>query len=217
MAARAHAAPSAGPTVDRATLLLMATEHKPVLAKELVELLAPEPGQTAIDCTFGGGGHARLVAEAIGPSGTLVCIDRDPAAEARFEAFAAEAPCSTRFLGVELSAVAPERDLEEAGGRARREPILEAPARPVPEDQDPALARRGAHRPQVGVETGGAGRDERRPRTMSEQRPVRVEDGGRLGDEAAVLPRIGVVGPEDVVPENESGAVEEAVDDVFAA
>jgi len=104
MAVRAHAAHSAGPTMDRATLLLMTTEHKPVLAKELVELLAPEPGQTAIDCTFGGGGHARLVAERIGPTGTLICIDRDPAAEARFEAFAAEAPCETRFLGVELSA-----------------------------------------------------------------------------------------------------------------
>lgn len=82
----------------------MAIEHKPVLATELVELLAPEPGQTAVDCTFGGGGHARLVAATLGPSGTLICIDRDPAAEPRFEAFAAEAPCATRFLGVELSA-----------------------------------------------------------------------------------------------------------------
>jgi 16S rRNA (cytosine1402-N4)-methyltransferase len=82
----------------------MPTEHKPVLAPELVALLAPEPGQTAVDCTFGGGGHARRVAEAIGPGGTLVCIDRDPAAEARFEAFAAEAPCQTRLLGVDFAA-----------------------------------------------------------------------------------------------------------------
>jgi 16S rRNA (cytosine1402-N4)-methyltransferase len=105
MAARAHAAPAAGsPTLDRATLQLMATEHKPVLAKELVELLGPEPGQTAVDCTFGGGGHARLVAEAIGPGGTLICVDRDPAAEARYEAFAAEAPCATRFLGADFAA-----------------------------------------------------------------------------------------------------------------
>ena len=35
------------------------SEHEPVLAPELVSLLAPEPGQTAVDCTFGGGGHAR--------------------------------------------------------------------------------------------------------------------------------------------------------------
>jgi len=104
MAARAHAAPAVGPTVDRATLPLMPIEHEPVLAKELVELLAPEPGQIAVDCTFGGGGHARLVAATLGPTGTLICVDRDPAAEARFEAFAAEAPCATRFLASDFAA-----------------------------------------------------------------------------------------------------------------
>lgn len=89
---------------DRATLLLMPSEHEPVLAAELTELLAPEPGQTAIDCTFGGGGHARRIAAKVGPEGTLICIDRDPTAEARYEAFAAEAPCRTRFLGVDYAA-----------------------------------------------------------------------------------------------------------------
>jgi len=82
----------------------MPIEHEPVLAKELVELLAPEPGQIAVDCTFGGGGHARLVAATLGPTGTLICVDRDPAAEARFEAFAAEAPCATRFLASDFAA-----------------------------------------------------------------------------------------------------------------
>ncbi len=82
----------------------MAIEHKPVLAPELVDLLAPKPGQTAVDCTFGGGGHARLIAEKMGWKGTLVCIDRDPAAEARFEAFAAETPCATRLLSTDFAA-----------------------------------------------------------------------------------------------------------------
>jgi 16S rRNA (cytosine1402-N4)-methyltransferase len=82
----------------------MPSEHKPVLAPELVELLAPRPGETAVDCTFGAGGHARLLAEAVGPEGTLICLDRDPAAEARFERFAAQAPCRTRFLGEDFSA-----------------------------------------------------------------------------------------------------------------
>jgi 16S rRNA (cytosine1402-N4)-methyltransferase len=76
----------------------MPTEHLPVLATELVDVLAPQPGELAVDCTFGGGGHARLIADRIGPTGTLVCIDRDPVAEQRFADFAADAPCQTRFI-----------------------------------------------------------------------------------------------------------------------
>jgi 16S rRNA (cytosine1402-N4)-methyltransferase len=69
-----------------------------VLAAELLELLDPQPGQTAIDCTFGDGGHARLLAERLGAAGTLVAIDRDPLAESRFAALAAEVACSVRFI-----------------------------------------------------------------------------------------------------------------------
>ena len=72
--------------------------HVPVLAAELIDLLAPESGQTAIDATFGGGGHARLVADRLGPAGTLIGIDRDPVAEERFAELAAEVPCATRFI-----------------------------------------------------------------------------------------------------------------------
>jgi 16S rRNA (cytosine1402-N4)-methyltransferase len=60
-------------------------------------------GETVVDCTFGAGGHARLVAERIGASGTLVCIDRDPAAEERFEEFAREVACQTRFLRMDYA------------------------------------------------------------------------------------------------------------------
>jgi 16S rRNA (cytosine1402-N4)-methyltransferase len=77
--------------------------HEPVLAPELVSLLAPEPGQTAVDCTFGGGGHARLVAAQLGSEGTLIAIDCDPAVAARFEEFAATAPCRTRFIGADFA------------------------------------------------------------------------------------------------------------------
>jgi 16S rRNA (cytosine1402-N4)-methyltransferase len=72
--------------------------HTPVMAGELLELLDPKPGQLAVDCTFGDGGHARLLAERLGPSGTLVAIDRDPLAEQRFTALAAESACSLRFI-----------------------------------------------------------------------------------------------------------------------
>ena len=56
----------------------MPQTHVPVLAGELIEALDPKPGQTAVDCTLGAGGHARLVADRIGPTGTLIAIDRDP-------------------------------------------------------------------------------------------------------------------------------------------
>jgi 16S rRNA (cytosine1402-N4)-methyltransferase len=81
----------------------MTRTHVPVLAGELIELLDPHPGDTAIDCTFGDGGHARLVAGRIGSGGTLVCIDRDPAAEERFEDFARDVDCSTRFLRMDYA------------------------------------------------------------------------------------------------------------------
>jgi len=81
-----------------ATLTYMPTEHVPVLASELITLLDPRPGETAIDCTFGGGGHARLVAERLGVDGMLVCIDRDPAAQRRFEELEDEVECQIRFM-----------------------------------------------------------------------------------------------------------------------
>jgi 16S rRNA (cytosine1402-N4)-methyltransferase len=81
-----------------AILLDMPRTHVPVLAGELIEALDPQPGQVAVDCTLGGGGHARLVAERIGPAGTLIAIDRDPLAEEAFAELAAEVPCATRFL-----------------------------------------------------------------------------------------------------------------------
>jgi 16S rRNA (cytosine1402-N4)-methyltransferase len=81
----------------------MTRTHVPVLAGELIDLTQPAAGETAVDCTFGAGGHARLVAERIGPTGTLVCIDRDPAAEERFEELAREVACETRFLRMDYA------------------------------------------------------------------------------------------------------------------
>jgi 16S rRNA (cytosine1402-N4)-methyltransferase len=81
-----------------AILLDMTATHVPVLAGELIELLDPQPGEVAVDCTFGGGGHARLVAGRLGPEGLLIAVDRDPAAEERFAQLADEVPCRTRFI-----------------------------------------------------------------------------------------------------------------------
>ena len=117
----------------------MPRTHVPVLAGELIEALDPQPGQVAVDCTLGGGGHARLVAERIGPAGTLIGIDRDPLAEEAFAALAAEVPCATRFLRADfehgLHTLAEEGDagrprvpgprhVLDAGGHARARVLL---------------------------------------------------------------------------------------------
>jgi 16S rRNA (cytosine1402-N4)-methyltransferase len=80
-----------------ATLIRMPTVHLPVLAPELIALADPGPGDLVVDATFGGGGHAKLAADRIGPTGTLIAIDRDPAAAQRFAALEPELGCQARF------------------------------------------------------------------------------------------------------------------------
>ncbi len=92
-----------------------ATGHVPVLAPELVELLDPAPGSSALDCTFGSGGHARLVAERIGAAGSLVCVDRDPEAEESFAGFAEEVECEAEFVRADFADAID--DLAAAGRR----------------------------------------------------------------------------------------------------
>jgi 16S rRNA (cytosine1402-N4)-methyltransferase len=94
----------------------MTRTHIPVLAGELIDVLDPRPGEIAVDCTVGGGGHARLLAERIGPAGTLIGIDRDPTAEERFAALSAEVPCHTRFIRADF--VTALAELEEERLRA---------------------------------------------------------------------------------------------------
>ncbi len=57
-----------------------ASKHVSVMPRESLSFLALEPGMTVVDGTLGGGGHTRLLAEAIGPTGRVIAIDRDPAA-----------------------------------------------------------------------------------------------------------------------------------------
>jgi len=51
--------------------------HVPVLLREVLGVLAPRPGQMAVDCTLGYGGHAEELLRLLGPSGLLVGLDVD--------------------------------------------------------------------------------------------------------------------------------------------
>jgi 16S rRNA (cytosine1402-N4)-methyltransferase len=57
--------------------------HLPVLAQEVMSMLAPVPGSLQIDATVGGGGHTARILEATDPDGRLLGLDADGAAIAR--------------------------------------------------------------------------------------------------------------------------------------
>jgi 16S rRNA (cytosine1402-N4)-methyltransferase len=82
-----------------------ATDHVPVLAAEVRELLAVRPGDTVVDCTFGAGGHAALLAQDLRGEGKLVAIDVDPSVRPHFERFRRHAGVQTRLLRGNFSVV----------------------------------------------------------------------------------------------------------------
>src|SRR5205085_11458099 len=52
--------------------------HRPVMLREVVEVLSPKPGELAVDCTLGYGGHAVALLSALQPGGRLIGLDVDP-------------------------------------------------------------------------------------------------------------------------------------------
>jgi 16S rRNA (cytosine1402-N4)-methyltransferase len=91
-----------------------------VLADEVRGLLAVQPGETVLDCTFGAGGHARLLAADLAGRGRLIAIDRDAAVRPFFERFQKEAQVQARFLRGDFSIVLGQL----AGNGVRADAIL---------------------------------------------------------------------------------------------
>lgn len=81
--------------------------HVPILVEAVLAALAPAPGEVAADLTLGFGGHARALAERLGPTGRLVALDHDEptlkATRARLEAAGLGAP--TTFHAVHFGAL----------------------------------------------------------------------------------------------------------------
>lgn len=55
-----------------------AGSHVPVMVAEVLEVLQPKPGDLAVDCTLGHGGHAIALLDRITPGGHLLSLDVDP-------------------------------------------------------------------------------------------------------------------------------------------
>jgi len=54
-----------------------AGQHIPIMLPEIMEVLAPQPGERAVDCTLGYGGHAEALLQAVQPDGCLLGLDQD--------------------------------------------------------------------------------------------------------------------------------------------
>jgi len=52
--------------------------HRPIMVAEILEVLAPKPGDVAVDCTLGYGGHAQEILPKLSPGGKLLGLDADP-------------------------------------------------------------------------------------------------------------------------------------------
>lgn len=101
--------------------------HEPVLLEETLGVLGLGPGMTVVDGTIGAGGHARAVAEAIDPGGTLVGLDRDAEilirARERLAAWARDsrARVGVRFFPLPFSRM---REALEAAGKPQADAVL---------------------------------------------------------------------------------------------
>jgi 16S rRNA (cytosine1402-N4)-methyltransferase len=59
--------------------------HRPIMVSEILEALAPKPGEIAVDCTLGFGGHSTELIPALLPGGKLFGLDVDPIEQPKTE------------------------------------------------------------------------------------------------------------------------------------
>lgn len=93
------------------------TAHVPVMLDEIVHWLAPREGAVIVDGTLGGGGHTRALAERVGPDGTVLALDLDPAAIDRAERCLAGMPVKLAQANFcDLPEVLDELEIEAVDG-----------------------------------------------------------------------------------------------------
>src|SRR5690606_34195525 len=97
------------------------TGHDPVLVEESLDALNLRPGATVVDCTLGRAGHARLIADRLGPQGLLIGLDVDPRNLAFAQSRLADAPCPHRLFHANFAEIG---DVLAEVGRERIDAIF---------------------------------------------------------------------------------------------
>lgn len=91
--------------------------HRPICVREILEALDPRPGEVALDCTLGYGGHAGELLPRLLPGGMLFAVDVDPLELPRTEARMRERGYDeVTFVARQMNFAAIRSLLGEAGG-----------------------------------------------------------------------------------------------------
>jgi len=96
----------------------MTSPHAPVLLDEVIEALAPQPGDVIIDATFGAGGYTRAILKT---GATVIALDRDPTVQVHADAVATDYPETFRLIRTPFSGLA---DAFAQSGAARLDGVV---------------------------------------------------------------------------------------------
>ena len=86
--------------------------HVPILLPEILQVLAPQPGERAVDCTLGNGGHAGALLET---GVTLLGLDQDPLEIVRTEAKLREKAAPDALIVKRMNFAGLRRAIDECG------------------------------------------------------------------------------------------------------
>jgi 16S rRNA (cytosine1402-N4)-methyltransferase len=92
--------------------------HAPVMLDEVIEALAPGPGDAIIDATFGAGGYSRAI---LATGATVIGLDRDPTVQPHADAVANDYPGKFRLIRTPFSGLA---DAFARSGEARLDGVV---------------------------------------------------------------------------------------------
>ena len=98
--------------------------HRPIMVEEVLRCLRPAVGDVAVDCTLGGGGHARAILERVQPGGRLIGIDADPIELPRTEQRLRDAGFGPETFSARLGNFAGLQKVLAAEGLERADVIL---------------------------------------------------------------------------------------------